>query len=228
MRILVVEDDELLNKILCYNLISDGYKVDYAFTQFDAENLLNKNIYNLVVLDVNLPDGDGFNICKYIKSEFESTAVIFLTAKDMESDMLKGFELGADDYITKPFPTSVFQKKVSVLLYRLNKNKIDDLFYDGNLKINFTKMETSSNGIKLNITAIEYRLLNILIKNKDKVMTRQMLLEKLWDREEKYVNEHTLTSTISRLRNKIEKNGKEYIKTVYGAGYIWIGKDNEE
>lgn len=116
MRILVVEDDQLLNKTLSYNLSAVGYSVDGAMSKAVAIRFLEKQDYDLIVLDVNLPDGNGFDICREVKERRPDTAVIFLTANDMESDMLKGFELGADDYVTKPFPISVFQKKVSALV----------------------------------------------------------------------------------------------------------------
>ena len=121
MRILVVEDDRLLNNTLCYNLSAYGYQVDSALTKNAAEHLCKKQGYDLSVLDVNLPDGNGFDFCRDIKYRYPDVAVIFLTANDMESDMLKGFELGADDYVTKPFPMSVFQKKVAALLARMKK-----------------------------------------------------------------------------------------------------------
>lgn len=110
MRILVVEDDHLLNHTLCYNLNAAGYTVDSALTKQEAEDFLTKQDYDLIVLDVNLPDGNGFDFCWETKERRSDTAIIFLTANDMESDMLRGYELGADDYVTKPFPMSVFQK----------------------------------------------------------------------------------------------------------------------
>lgn len=110
MRILVVEDDRLLNNTLCYNLDAAGYVVDSALTKSAASDFLTKQDYDLIVLDVNLPDGNGFDFCREVKERRPDTAVIFLTANDMESDMLKGYELGAEDYVTKPFPMSVFQK----------------------------------------------------------------------------------------------------------------------
>ena len=111
MKILVVEDDRLLNNTLCYNLSAAGYEVDAALTKSVAERFCRKQEYDLIVLDINLPDGNGFDFCRDIKESRPDTAVIFLTANDMESDILKGYELGADDYVTKPFPMSVFQKR---------------------------------------------------------------------------------------------------------------------
>ncbi len=223
MRILVVEDDRLLNSTLCYNLTTVGYQVDAALTKADAIGQTGKQNYELIVLDVNLPDGNGFDFCREIKERRPDTAVIFLTANDMESDMLKGFELGADDYVTKPFPISVFQKKVSVLLSRITIQSGGDFYDDGNLLINFSELTAALAGQVVTFTPLEYRLLKVLTSNSKQVLTRGQLLEKLWDAEENYVDEHALTSAISRIRGKIEVNGYQYIKTVYGMGYMWIG-----
>ena len=223
MRILVVEDDRLLNSTLCYNLTTVGYQVDAALTKADAIGQTEKQNYELIVLDVNLPDGNGFDFCREIKERRPDTAVIFLTANDMESDMLEGFELGADDYVTKPFPISVFQKKVSALLSRITRQSGGDFYDDGNLLINFSELTAALSGQAVTFTPLEYRLLKVLTSNSKQVLTRGQLLEKLWDAEENYVDEHALTSAISRIRGKIEVNGYQYIKTVYGMGYMWIG-----
>ncbi len=227
MRILVVEDDRLLNHTLCYNLSAVGCTVDAAVTTSEATALYEKQDYELAVLDVNLPDGNGFDFCRELKEHRPDTAVIFLTAHDMESDMLRGFELGADDYVTKPFPISVFRKKVAALLSRMQKQSGGNCFDDGNLLINFTEMNATLAGKAVSFTPLEYRLLKVLTKNPQIVLTRQVLLEKLWDADENYVDEHALTSAISRIRGKIEGSGSQYIKTVYGMGYLWIGGMNK-
>lgn len=227
MRILVVEDDRLLNNTLCYNLSAAGYEVATALTKSVAERLCKKQEYDLIVLDINLPDGNGFDFCRDIKERHPDTAIIFLTANDMESDMLKGYELGADDYVTKPFPMSVFQKKVSALLARIRKQSGGDCYNDGSLFINFTEMAATQGEENISFTPMEYRLLKVLTKNPQIVLTRQVLLEKLWDIDGNFVDEHALTSTISRVRTKIETEGHQYIKTVYGMGYMWIGGGNK-
>lgn len=227
MRILVVEDDRLLNQTLCYNLSAAGYTVDAAITKAEAAAFCEKRDYDLIVLDVNLPDGNGFDFCREFKARRPDTAVVFLTAHDMESDMLRGFELGADDYVTKPFPISVFRKKIAALLSRLQKQSGGDCFDDGNLLINFTEMSAALAGRAVSFTPLEYRLIKVLTKNPQIVLTRQVLLEKLWDADENFVDEHALTSAISRIRGKIERNGDQYIKTVYGMGYLWIGGMNK-
>ncbi len=223
MRILVVEDDRLLNHTVSYNLSAAGYFVDGAVSKAVAERFLEKQDYDLVVLDVNLPDGNGFDICREVKERRPDTAVIFLTANDMESDMLKGFELGADDYVTKPFPMSVFQRKAAALLKRVAPRSGGDFYDDGNLYVNFSERTSTLAGQTISFTPLEYRLLKVLIKNPQIVLTRQILLEKLWDADENYVDEHALTAAISRIRGKIEGDRYSYIKTVYGMGYMWIG-----
>lgn len=223
MKILVVEDDRLLNTTLCYNLKAFGYVVDAALSKGEAERCCGKQDYDLIVLDVNLPDGNGFEFCRDRKERSPDTAIIFLTANDMESDMLRGFELGADDYVTKPFPISVFQKKVAALLSRIEKQTGGDIYHDGNLLIHFTEMNASLGGENVAFTPMEYRILKVFTKNPQTVLTRQVLLEKLWDIDCNFVDEHALTSAISRIRGKIEKADTSYIKTVYGMGYMWIG-----
>lgn len=223
MRILVVEDDRLLNNTLCFNLNTMGYIVDSALSKQAATNFTEKQDYDLIVLDVNLPDGNGFEFCREAKERYPDTAVIFLTANDMESDMLKGYELGADDYVTKPFHMSVFQKKLAVLLGRIAKQSGGDCYEDGILFIDFSEMTAAISGEAITFTPLEYRLLKVLTKNPKVVLTRQVLLEKLWDIDENFVDEHALTAAVSRVRNKIETNGRQYIKTVYGMGYMWIG-----
>lgn len=223
MRILVVEDDRLLNHTLCYNLNTMGYTVNAALSKQAAANDIEKQDYDLIVLDVNLPDGNGFDFCRNAKERYPDTAIIFLTANDMESDMLKGYELGADDYVTKPFHMSVFQKKLAALLGRIAKQSGGDCYDDGILSIDFSEMTAAISGETISFTPLEYRLLKVLAKNPKVVLTRQVLLEKLWDIDGNFVDEHALTAAVSRVRNKIEADGRQYIKTVYGMGYMWIG-----
>lgn len=223
MRILVVEDDKLLNSTLCYNLSMSGYDVDSALSKGAAMRFFTEEKYGLAVLDVNLPDGNGFDLCSEMKKKNPDTAVIFLTARDMESDQLRGFELGADDYVIKPFPINVFQKKVSALLSRIQKQSTIDCYNDGNLFINFSEMSATLAGEDISFTAMEYRILKILTANMQIVLTRRILLEKLWDTDGNFVDEHALTCAISRIRAKIEAGSFQYIKTVYGMGYMWVG-----
>ena len=223
MRILVIEDDLALSVGLCFELDSNGYLTVAAYNCRKARQLLQEDQFDLAIMDVNLPDGNGFDLCREMKERRPDTAVIFLTANDMESDMLKGFELGADDYVTKPFPMSVFQRKVAALLKRIVTQSGGDFYDDGNLYVNFSELTSTLAGQTITFTPLEYRLLKVLTKNPQIVLTRQVLLEKLWDIDENYVDEHALTTAISRIRSKIEADRHTYIKTVYGMGYMWIG-----
>ena len=228
MRILVVEDDRLLNNTLCYNLDATGYVVDSALTKSAASDFLTKQDYDLIVLDVNLPDGNGFELCKLIKPQHPDTIVIFLTANDQESDQIRGYEVGAVDYITKPFVIGALQRKIKAMFAMLEHHKpAKDIYEDGSLFLDFSEQFASLNGKPLALSAMEYKMLNLFLKNPKQVLTRQQFLEKLWDVDEKYVDEHTLTTSISRIRSKIEADGDTYIKTVYGMGYQWTGGEKK-
>lgn len=219
MRILVVEDDQLLNKTLSYNLSAVGYSVDGAMSKAVAIRFLEKQDYDLIVLDVNLPDGNGFDICREVKERRPDTAVIFLTANDMESDMLKGFELGADDYVTKPFPISVFQKKVSALLNRISAQSGGDFYEDGNLYINFSELSACLAGQPITLTSLEYRLLKVLTRNSQTVLTRQVLLEKLWDIDENYVDERNRQIS-RRIKKHLWLSNRSWARDVHSFGIL--------
>ncbi|HCR82272.1 MAG TPA: DNA-binding response regulator [Lachnospiraceae bacterium] len=223
-QILIVEDDNLLNKTLSYNLALDGYSITSALNAKTAAAKLQANEYNLVLLDINLPDGNGYDLCKLIKPECADTLVIFLTANDQESDQIRGYESGAVDYITKPFSIGVLQRKIGAMFSILEHHKsINDIYDDGILFLNFCEQTATLNGKPLKISAMEYKALNLFCKNPKQVLTRQQLLERLWDVDENYIEEHTLTTFISRIRSKIEADSDTYIKTVYGMGYQWTG-----
>lgn len=223
MNILVVEDDHLLNSALCYNLSAAGHQALSAFSLAQARELAAQP-WALVVLDVNLPDGSGFALCRELKALRPDCGVIFLTANDLEQDMLRGFELGADDYVTKPFSMNVFLKKIAALLARLQPAGAGRVYEDGRLCIRFEQLQATLDGQPLALTPMEYRLLEVLTAHPQTVLTRRMLLEKLWDPAEKYVDEHALTAAVSRLRAKLEKPGMSpYFRTVYGMGYLWLG-----
>lgn len=225
-KILVVEDDTILNKTLSYNLNEDGYMVTSKFTAISALESIVKFKFDLVILDVNLPDKSGFDLCKKIKENYD-IPIIFLTANDMEHDMIKGYELGALDYITKPFNINVFKQKVRAFLNHITTKTKQDCYDDGHLKINFSELSAYINGTQIVFTPLEYRTLKLFVENPKNILTRKILLEKLWDIDANFVDEHTLTSVISRIRSKIEKDNSQYIKTVYGMGYMWIGEKNE-
>ena len=224
-QILIVEDDSFLNKMLAYNLTADGYRVVSALNVRMAAEVLRQHEFDLVLLDVNLPDGNGFELCKLIKPEHPDTIVIFLTANDQESDQIRGYEVGAVDYITKPFVIGALQRKIKAMFSMLEHHKpAKDIYDDGRLFMDFSEQTASLNGKALTLSPMEYKMLNMFRKNPKQVLTRQQRLEKLWDADEKFVDEHTLTTTVSRIRSKIEADGgTPYIKTIYGMGYQWMG-----
>lgn len=225
-RILVVEDDLALNAGLCFELDAAGYVSVPAYNCKKAAYLLESDSFSLVVLDVNLPDGNGFELCQDIKANRPELPVVFLTANDLEQDILNGLDMGAEDYITKPFSTSVFVKKVGILLRRGQGSAQRDAaaFDDGNLRIDLEKMLAVKNGEKLAITPNEYKILRILIANAGRIVSRRQILENVYDTDGNFIDDHTLTVNITRLRGKIEDEDHPYIKTVRGMGYAWIGK----
>ena len=224
-QILIVEDDSFLNKMLAYNLTADGYGVTSALNARTAAEAIRQREFNLVLLDINLPDGNGFELCKLIKPQHPDTIVIFLTANDQESDQIRGYEVGAVDYITKPFVIGALQRKIKAMFAMLEHHKpAKDIYDDGRLFLDFSEQTASLNGKPLTLSPMEYKMLNLFRKNPRQVLTRGQLLEKLWDIDERFVDEHTLTTSISRIRSKIEADGgAPYIKTVYGMGYQWTG-----
>jgi len=224
-KILIVEDDNLLNKMLAYNLTADGYHVTSVFNARSTTDILLTQEFDLVILDINLPDGNGYTLCHLIKAKHPDTIVIFLTAKDQESDQIRGYEMGAVDYITKPFIVGALQRKIKAMFSMLEHHKLaKDIYDDGRLFLDFSEQTASLNGKPINLSSMEYRMLNLFQKNPKRVLTRRLLLEKMWDVDGKYVDEHTLTTMISRIRSKIEMDeGAPYIKTVYGMGYQWAG-----
>ena len=220
-KILVVEDDLALSAGLCFALDEAGHLTAAAYTCQKARQLLKTGQFDLVILDVNLPDGNGFDICRECKSSAPERPVIFLTANDLERDELTGFDLGADDYITKPFSIQVLKRRVEAVLRRGTAGS--DCFDDGFLRLDFQALTAARNGERLSITPNEYKLLRLLTVNAGAVMTRRLLLEKLWDSGGNFIDDHTLTVTINRLRAKIEDAGHTYIQTVRGMGYVWTG-----
>ena len=224
-KILVVEDDLVLGAGLCFELDSSGYVTVAAYNCQKARQLLKEDHFELVIMDVNLPDGTGFELCREVKKEQPDLPVIFLTANDLEQDVLTGFDLGAEDYITKPFNIRILKRRAEVALRHgtAAEKSGTNQYRDGFLLLDFEALTAVKNREKLAITPNEYKLLRILTANAGNVTTRQLLLEKLWDCEGKYIDDHTLTVTMNRLRAKIEDKEHTYIKTVRGMGYIWTG-----
>ena len=196
-KILIVEDDQLLNRTLAYNLTSDGYEVISVFNFDSAVRKLRENEFDVALLDINLPDGSGLDLCEEIRNRGQHTYIIFITANDKESDMLKGYEVGGADYVTKPFSVTVLCKKVAAVFANLElRTPRHDLFDDGFLKIDFSEQSASLAGESLDFTPKEYRTLFLFVKNPRIILTKRQILEKLWDIDGDFVDEHTLTKLL--------------------------------
>ena len=232
-RILIIEDDNILAQGVKFNLELAGFFADTASDLKEAKRKLDDvqetgtgygTEWQLLILDVNLPDGDGFVFADSLRKEYD-IPVIFLTARDLDEDMMRGFETGADDYITKPFNVQILVQRVRAVLNRYRAgNEKKERIKAGNLEIDFQSWQVWKNGDELTLTPTEFKLLKKFCDNPGIVLTRAVLLEALWDKEENYVDEHTLTIFISRLRSKIADRDHAYIRTIYGTGYQWTGE----
>lgn len=221
-RVLVIEDDEILNGGLCYNLQKRGITPFSAYTLEEAKGLLLKEAYDLIVLDVNLPDGSGFEFAQDIVALYE-IPFIFLTAHNLEDEIIGGYHMGAEDYITKPFRIQIAMEKIQAVLRRCGGRHEESCYSCGNLNIDFEKRIVRKSGELLELTPTEFDLLQFFCKNRRKILTKDILLENIWDSRRRFVSEHTLSLNISRLRNKIADDKFDYIKNIYGMGYRWVG-----
>ena len=213
-KLLLVEDNEIIIKGLKYTLEQENFELDIVKSKEDAEDALSIKEYDLVILDIMLPDGNGFDLCKYIKKEKEYP-VIFLTAKDEEKDVVLGFDLGADDYIIKPFRNRELISRIQNVLRRYNKDKKELVCQ--NIKVDLDSKRVYINEKEVIFTALEYRILVLLLQNKGKTITREKILDKIWDIAGSYVNDNTLTVYIKRVRAKL--GTEDIIKTIKGIGY---------
>lgn len=221
-QILVIEDDEILNAGLCYNIQKIDMVPFSAYNMEDAKEKMRNQSFDLILLDINLPDGNGFDFAKKVISQYD-VPFIFLTAHNLEEEIIKGLKLGADDYIVKPFSIKVVIEKIQTVLRRWVGTRNIENYVCGNLVIDLNNHLVKRQGKVISLTPTEFEILEILCKNKGKILTKDILLEKIWDVKENYVNEHTLSLNISRLRNKIDDDEHKYIKTIYGLGYKWTG-----
>lgn len=220
-KLLIVEDDVIIAGGVKVFLEGKGYSVDCAFNLADARKALNQN-YQLIILDCNLPDGSGLDLCRTIREQ-SNVPVIFLTALDTEEDMIEGFRAGCDDYIAKPFSVELLNQRIMAVLRRSGREEERSLFPYRELTIDFGKMQVFLNQIPVKLSGTEYKLLELLVKNKGQVMTRDSILERIWDCNENFVDENTLNVHIRRLRQKIETDSRhpQYIITVFGIGYTF-------
>ena len=222
-RILLLEDDLSLISGLSFALKKQGFEIENARTIKEAGEYWRKGRYNLLILDVSLPDGCGFEFCKMVRKESE-VPIIFLTASDEEMNIIMGLDIGGDDYITKPFKLGVLISRVNALLRRTKSiRKNDAELVSNGIKINLLQTVVYKNGEQIELTAGEYKLLCLFMQNPNIVLTKDQILQRLWDCDANYIDSSTLTVYIRRLRIKVENNPSEpeMILTVRGMGYKW-------
>ena len=217
-KILLVEDDSTIVENLCEFLTEEGFSVTAVPGQRQALEILESDSFDLVLLDISLSDGNGFAVCSYVKQNTD-TPVIFLTASGDEYSVVSGLDMGADDYISKPFRPRELVSRIGVVLRRTGRAQA--VLEAGDITIDTMKATVRREGEEIFLSALEYRLLLILFQNKGMVLTREKLLEAIWDVAGEFVNDNTLTVYIKRLREKIEKDPAhpEIIKTIRRMGY---------
>ena len=212
--ILIVEDNEVIVKGLRYLLEQEKFKVSVCKNAKETMDAVGKQDIDLVVLDITLPDGDGFELCKYIK-QYTDIPIIFLTAKDEEQDVVKGFDLGAEDYIIKPFRNRELLSRINNVLRRFSRESNEILYKK--IRINLDEKSVYIDNKNVEFTALEFKILFLLFTNIGKTITREQILEKIWDVAGNFVNDNTLTVYIKRIRDKLGE--ADYIKTIKGIGY---------
>lgn len=222
-RILLLEDDLSLVNGLSFALKKWGFSLDVARTLLEAERLWEDGTYDLLVLDVALPDGSGFAFCQKVR-RVSKVPIIFLTASDEEMNIIMGLDIGGDDYITKPFKLGVLESRINALLRRAKDfGAADTELVSNNIRICLLKGQAFKNGELLDLTAAEYRLLCLFMQNPNVVLPRERILEKLWDCEGSFIDSGSLTVYMRRLRMKVEDDPGEprMLLTVRGMGYKW-------
>lgn len=220
-HILIIEDDNALADGLCRALCSDQIIAEACGTLARARQTMRETDYHLLLLDVNLPDGNGFDFLREVKAQ-KDVPVILLTANDLESDIVSGLEQGADDYVTKPFSLAILRARVSNLLNR-RRFPAGTHYRSGSYDFNFLTLEFTIQGKPIELSRTEQKLLQLLVANEGNPVSRDMLIDKIWSDGAMYVDENALSVTVSRLRSKL--SAKDRIRTVYGIGYTWEKQD---
>ena len=218
-RILIAEDDTALRNGIALALKQEGRQVDVCPDLNSARAFLAAQEVDLLLLDINLPDGSGLDFCRELR-QHSSLPVLFLTANDTELDEVMGLEAGGDDYITKPFSLAVLRARVDAALRR--GHAPTQVFTCGDLRFDFGQLMFTKAGQELSLSKTEQRLLRLLVENRDRTLTRERLLDAVWDGGE-FVDENALSVAVGRLRGKVEDDPKhpDHIQTVYGLGYVW-------
>ena len=223
MKILIVEDDKSLINGLSFAIKKQGYELDIARTSAEADEIWENRKYALVILDVSLPDGSGFDICKKIR-QTSKVPIIFLTAADEETDVIMGLDIGGDDYITKPFKLAVLMARINAILRRSSHFSEENTELNSNgITVELLKGKVYKDGKQIDLTTSEYKLLCLFMENPDIIFSAEHILSKLWDCNENYIDNNALTVYIRRLRAKIEDDPSKpkMIVTVRGMGYKW-------
>lgn len=222
MNILLVEDDAPLAMGIEYALKKQDFQVAIARSVSDAHTLMNNNV-DLILLDVTLPDGNGYDFCKSVRMS-NDIPIIFMTALDDEANAVFGLDIGGDDYITKPVRISELISRINAIMRRQKVSSVTDnsrYLKSGNVLVEPLKCRVSIGGEEICLTAVEYKLLLVLLENRDKILSRNVIIQKLWDIDGNFVDYNTLNVYMKRLREKIEPCDEKHIETVRGMGYIW-------
>lgn len=212
MKVLLIEDDEIIAKGLKYSFEQNGYDIICKTTKKDASWFLQTDTADFVILDINLPDGNGFELYKENIKDL-NLPTIFLTARDDENDIVKGLELGADDYLTKPFSTKELMARIKKIMFRENKSVCIEV---ADIRFNTDKMEVYRGKERLELTSLEIKILHLLFSNLNKVVTRNEIIDKIWEWTGNDVNDNTVTVYLKRIREKIKS---DIIITIKGVGY---------
>ena len=223
-KILLLEDDTTLGSGIRLALQSPSVQIQLCRTLAQAQNALAQNNYDLLILDINLPDGSGLELLEQIRQS-SNLPVILLTANDMEMDVVTGLESGADDYITKPFSLAILRARVNAQLRRGTSTKTSCIEI-GRFQFDFDRMEFRKDGQIIELSKTELKLLRILVENRGQTLPRATLMDRIWTDGAEYVDENALSVTAKRLRDKLEDtpSSPQYLKTVYGIGYNWAVK----
>lgn len=222
-KILLLEDDESLNRGISLKLTKEGYLVLSAYTIREAESLLDKEMVDLVISDITLPDGNGLDFGRAVR-ERSDVHLIYLTAMDQEIDIVNGYDTGADDYITKPFSVNILISKVNAFMRRISE-KGEEILSSGEMEVSVKEMQVKKAGIFISLSKTELQLLIYLLENAGHILPKENILDKIWGLDGQFVDDNTVTVNISRLKNKL---GTECIANVRGLGYLWTGKVNRK
>lgn len=219
-RILIVEDDKGLREGIELALKREAFSFALCESIAGARDaLLGMEDFDLILLDLNLPDGSGYELLKEIKSK-GNEPVIILTANDLEMDEVKGLELGAEDYITKPFSLMVLRARIDKVLKNAGKGQ-KQVYRFGDLYFSFEEMQVKKGKEEIILSKTELKLLQLLVENKNRILAREMLIDRIWTEGAEFVDENALSVTVNRLRGKLHENGEGHLQTVYGKGYVW-------